>query len=88
MSITASTDSKRRGFSPSYPHSPMITININPDNGEVSISDRSAETTNIISRQDMKYLIQTLHDLTYNKKADIYNLPTDVINLGTTLGIH
>lgn len=65
--------------------SPKIKLEIDPARNSILFEGTEGET--ILSEPEMKNLIGVLHNVSYDSKTDIFNLPAEMIFLGERLGV-
>jgi hypothetical protein len=65
----------------------MITIIIHNDSRNAVVKDDETEVNITLPFHERKAILQILHDCAYNKRDDIFYLPSEVIDQGQKVGV-
>lgn len=49
--------------------------------------DETGFTTNLLTPEQCKQVLQLLHDISYDRKSDMFNLPTYTMDEGQKYGV-
>jgi len=65
----------------------MINVVIDEQKKVVTVQYNEETTTFFPSEKELTELVQTLHNVSYEREKDIFNLPGPVIKLGVELKV-
>lgn len=65
----------------------MNQIIVKIEGESIRVMDETGFTTNLLTPEQCKQVLQLLHDISYDRKSDMFNLPTYTMDEGQKYGV-